>query len=260
MERGDGWSGSGNHYTTFWRQYDPRLGRWMSREPKPVAWESVYASFRNNPIYFADPNGYWVKGAGFFRNLFNSDNKINAQNRAKELGGDAKASKNEDGSWRVTYTSGLEVNLGDGVINLKEFHMETYNKKGNSNKFAEGIRLMENNVDDFMKSDPTGLGKVNTREGSAIHQGAKVVAGLNPLISFPNAVKVLTSEEDIYGQEASSTTDKVLAVAALVDPFSPGKMIVGGTAGDVIDAVNKVAQSANDGGLLDKLKNQKSSK
>ncbi|MFZ1826338.1 MAG: RHS repeat-associated core domain-containing protein, partial [Chitinophagales bacterium] len=74
--------GNGNHISTFWRQYDTRLARWMSPEPKSVAWESVYASFRNNPIYYSDPNGDWVKGAGFFRNLFNSDDKIDAENKA----------------------------------------------------------------------------------------------------------------------------------------------------------------------------------
>lgn len=41
----------------------------MSKEPKPVAWESTYASFRNNPIYFADPNGDWPKIGKFLRKL-----------------------------------------------------------------------------------------------------------------------------------------------------------------------------------------------
>lgn len=47
----------GNSYTTHFRSYDPRLGRWLSMEPKIVAWESPYASFRNNPILFNDPLG-----------------------------------------------------------------------------------------------------------------------------------------------------------------------------------------------------------
>ncbi|MBE7442566.1 MAG: hypothetical protein HS119_08955 [Flavobacteriales bacterium] len=67
---------NGNSYTSYWRQYDPRLGRWMSDEPKPVAWESGYAAFRNNPIYFSDPSGDFpnvgqmVKSVGnFFKNI-----------------------------------------------------------------------------------------------------------------------------------------------------------------------------------------------
>ncbi len=43
-------SGAGNSYTTFYRELDPRLGRWMSYDPKPRAWESPFASMGNNPI------------------------------------------------------------------------------------------------------------------------------------------------------------------------------------------------------------------
>ena len=34
MEKDDEVSGSGNSYTTFYRQLDPRIGRWMSVDPK----------------------------------------------------------------------------------------------------------------------------------------------------------------------------------------------------------------------------------
>ncbi len=57
MEKDDEIKGSGNSFTTYWRQYDPRLVRWLSYEPKPVAWESPYSAFRNNPIIFNDPAG-----------------------------------------------------------------------------------------------------------------------------------------------------------------------------------------------------------
>jgi hypothetical protein len=57
QERTDEISGSGNHYTaTFW-EYDPRLGRRWNLDPVVVAWESGYAAFRNNPIWLNDPNG-----------------------------------------------------------------------------------------------------------------------------------------------------------------------------------------------------------
>ncbi|HET6243847.1 MAG: hypothetical protein H0V01_10785 [Bacteroidetes bacterium] len=57
MEKDDEVKGSGNSYTTEWRQYDPRLGRWLSRDPKLHPWQSPYAAFNNNPIYFVDPSG-----------------------------------------------------------------------------------------------------------------------------------------------------------------------------------------------------------
>ena len=59
MEKDDNVKGSGNSYTTTWRQYDPRLGRWLSLDPamaKYPSW-SPYAFSFNNPIRIADPNG-----------------------------------------------------------------------------------------------------------------------------------------------------------------------------------------------------------
>jgi RHS repeat-associated protein len=45
-----------NSYTTFFRQLDPRLGRWMSIDPKvnQFPWQSPYCSMDNNPISLND--------------------------------------------------------------------------------------------------------------------------------------------------------------------------------------------------------------
>ncbi|MBA3900095.1 MAG: RHS repeat-associated core domain-containing protein [Bacteroidetes bacterium] len=59
MERDDEVKGNGNHYTTEWRQYDPRLGRFFSIDPamaKYPDWSPYVFSF-NNPINFNDPDG-----------------------------------------------------------------------------------------------------------------------------------------------------------------------------------------------------------
>jgi len=56
-ERDDEAKGKGNSYTTEFRQYDPRLGRWLSVDPVVKHHESPYAAYSNNPILFIDPNG-----------------------------------------------------------------------------------------------------------------------------------------------------------------------------------------------------------
>jgi hypothetical protein len=49
---------TGAHYTTEWRELDTRLGgRWWSPDRIVKPWESPYAGFANNPIYFSDPSG-----------------------------------------------------------------------------------------------------------------------------------------------------------------------------------------------------------
>ncbi len=52
-------SGNGNSYTTQFRQYDPRLGRWKSLDPLMSMFPhmSPYVAFDNNPIIYSDPNG-----------------------------------------------------------------------------------------------------------------------------------------------------------------------------------------------------------
>ena len=49
--------GEGNAYTAEYWEYDPRLGRRWNVDPIVRPWESPYATFANNPIYFVDPSG-----------------------------------------------------------------------------------------------------------------------------------------------------------------------------------------------------------
>jgi RHS repeat-associated protein len=63
-EKDDEVSGTGNSYTTHFRQYDSRIGRWWSYDPKPSASMSPYSSMNANPIWFNDILGdvageYW---------------------------------------------------------------------------------------------------------------------------------------------------------------------------------------------------------
>lgn len=54
QEKSDEISGSGNHYTALFWEYDPRLVRRWNPDPRTDAWESVYTAFANNPIFHSD--------------------------------------------------------------------------------------------------------------------------------------------------------------------------------------------------------------
>lgn len=66
MEQDPELKGAGNSYTTEFRQYDPRLGRWKSLDALMYMFPhmSPYNAFANNPIYFTDPLGLAPEGGG----------------------------------------------------------------------------------------------------------------------------------------------------------------------------------------------------
>jgi RHS repeat-associated protein len=59
MRKDNDVSGEGNAYTTEFRQYDSRLGRWLSLDPlmDQFPWMSPFVGFDNNPILYIDPYG-----------------------------------------------------------------------------------------------------------------------------------------------------------------------------------------------------------
>jgi hypothetical protein len=57
QEKDDEIVGSGNHYTAAYWEYDSRLGRRWNTDIIIRPWESSYAAFHNNPIFFSDPFG-----------------------------------------------------------------------------------------------------------------------------------------------------------------------------------------------------------
>ena len=57
------------------RLWDARIGRWLTTDPYGQ-FHSPYLGMGNNPISSIDPDGGWVKGAGLWKNLTQSDERI----------------------------------------------------------------------------------------------------------------------------------------------------------------------------------------
>lgn len=122
------------------RLWDARIGRWLSPDPYRQ-FNSPYLGMGNIPNMGVDPDGAWVKGAGFFRNIFNPDQKILAQDRAAvlqenygnveiyELKEDYQAY--EKGTWAVRYQSGRTEQT------TEFFTGESYHDRGSAG--ADGI-------------------------------------------------------------------------------------------------------------------------
>ncbi len=133
--------GEGNSYITEFRQLDPRIGRWLSIDPKAASmpWQSPYCSMDNNPIKFNDPLGDEIgkesKGE-FNRHLKQTEKRLKKFN--KEV---AKLNSKDElstaQSKRLEYLNKSVIELDNAIVELKEmdgdpkltFHLQQYTAK-----------------------------------------------------------------------------------------------------------------------------------
>jgi len=115
------------------RYYDPRISVFISVDPMAESTMTPYQYTYQNPINLIDPTGMvaedtgdpivelseavitnapkdvWVKGAGFFNNIFKHSNRIKAQQYNEQyFGGQADIVKNSKGSFSVNTSAILD--------------------------------------------------------------------------------------------------------------------------------------------------------
>jgi hypothetical protein len=95
------YNSGGTSYTAEFWQYDSRLGRRWNVDPIIKPWESPYATFANNPIYYIDPNGadakdwfkkIWHNASEFFKHPFDKE----ARSRYRPSGSQASSRPDAD--------------------------------------------------------------------------------------------------------------------------------------------------------------------
>jgi RHS repeat-associated protein len=140
-EKDDEIAGTGNMYTTYFRQLDVRIGRWWSYDPKPNASLSPYASMGCNPILYNDPFGDTLRaGDKKSQQFMKSDIKSTFQDKSDRFSfsekGDVSYSGTKDDLTedQLTLLNQMETLINSSTVtNVEYIEGSTYeytNKKG----------------------------------------------------------------------------------------------------------------------------------
>jgi RHS repeat-associated protein len=223
-------SHNGDFYLADFRSYDARLGRWLSTDPVVKSWESPYAGFANNPIYFVDPSGLDPapgKGGRLSREQrqqarkdgYSRGDLRRAEKYRRSIGGVLSLEMNDEGRYNLiggsAYDSDgklenkvtFESNSGIGDAPVEWEFIQT-----GINANAEVISYSLAEVDKFFQGDAN----YNGRYAISIEAGPKGGAAVNPLaLQAGHIGKILTIDQDmaesmmIYGTQPGGPERKL---------------------------------------------------
>jgi RHS repeat-associated protein len=192
--RSDNISGSGNSYTAAYWQYDTRLGRRWNNDPITYPWQSTYAVFNNNPIYFTDPDGLEGKG---IKGLINSikevikhpfDKDARARHLESKKGNKLKKGKvtvfDTERKEGIDPTESTADNTKRNPLKIKNFAKRIVDALSGfdiSIEFPELTGFAVTGVPNATGTDPRGLAEMNPRANSGFSYD-KSDFNMNPIV------------------------------------------------------------------------------
>jgi RHS repeat-associated protein len=171
--------GDGNSYTTEWRIYDPRLGKWLSPDPLTRKYPSMspYLAYGGNPILIIDVAGDVLKVAGgaaemtkfasMLNATFGDQIKVNvAENGIVTMTGDpSKLNANDKALYNSLNTVISDAKTTDVALLSKEEGKNAINGAWHG-KVVDGKKV--NSLDLYDMEKFTGAGV--SPEGLMIHE------------------------------------------------------------------------------------------
>jgi len=185
-------------YTAEFWQYDSRIGRRWNVDPVVKPWESSYATFSDNPIWFSDPNG---DNAGVPPQDY-VDNGDGTATRTKDDGSTWSYRKDSDGNWvedggNMPQLSDVEV-IAEKTQKSKN-HVWSSMNMYSGNNLGKGVHMAKygNGLDPWQE-------KVHQQFMAGIHG---MSAGLNISLAVPAVVMAAP----LYGQLGMPTLQSLTA-------------------------------------------------
>ncbi len=173
MELDNEVSGNGNSYTTEFRQYDPRLGRWKSLDPLMAKYPmmSPYVAFNNNPIYFTDI--YGLEGDGpdegggagdkggpkLDPSFYNSEQYIDKLSAMKRSGGITKADHDQV----------MDIIQSRGYAIESDIALLTTQQQSEAKEWHRGSARSKNDLQIFVRDNHSYFADPNGGTASQIH-------------------------------------------------------------------------------------------
>lgn len=168
MEKDDEIKGSANSHDFGARMYDPRIVRWLSRDPKEAKYphQSTYAFANNSPIMFMDPNG--EEGIVSVTKNESGGGTITISANFKVVGGNMSDEEFKN------YTDGIKSQIKNGTYEdvegncwdvVFDLHFEPYNgdEPVENISLEAGENILELNSSGGREHTNGGTSKIGTK-------------------------------------------------------------------------------------------------